>query len=373
MSETKRSRILIVDDDEHNLRLLKMQIEPLGYDVFAARTGEEALDKAADAKPDVILLDAMLPGIDGFEVTRRIKADEDTRIIPIVMISALQEVDDRVHALEAGVDDFLTKPVEHSELKARIRSLLQVKDHYDCMRRYQQDLKRESEHRAEQLKQVYEKLKAASLDTIYRLSRAAEYKDEDTGAHIQRMSQYAAAITRRLRLDPAIEEAIMDSCPMHDIGKLGIPDRILLKPSRLDEDEWQIMQQHTLIGARILEGSDTEFVQVGGVIALTHHEKWDGTGYPRGIRGTEIPIAGRITAIADVFDALTSKRPYKNPYSVEDSLRIIAEGRGTHFDPDVADAFFAVKDEILAIRLTHQDDGVSPLYSLNLREFLSQR
>lgn len=366
------AKILIVDDEAPNLRLLQTLIKPLGYAVFTAATGEDALAETARLRPDLILLDAVLPGIDGFEVARRLKADNATRIIPIVMISALQDVTDRVRALEAGVDDFLTKPVEVSELKARVRSLLRVKEYTDHMLRHQDELRREVEQHAQKLNGAYEKLKTASLDTIYRLSRAAEYKDEDTGSHIQRISHYAAAIARQLKVDPATQEALLDSSPMHDIGKLGIPDRILLKPSRLDDDEWRIMQQHTLIGARILEGSNTEYVQMGGLIALTHHERWDGTGYPRRLAGTDIPIEGRITAIADVFDALTSKRPYKKPYSIEDSLRIIAEGRGRHFDPTATDAFFEVKAEILAIRERYQDDGISPLYSLNLREFLAQ-
>ncbi len=189
-----------------------------------------------------------------------------------------------------------------------------------------------------------------SLDTIYKLSRAAEYKDKNTGAHIMRMSEYCAVIARRIGLDETDVDMAAYGAPMHDVGKIGIPDRILLKPGKLDPDEWEIMKQHTIIGAQILAGSDAEFISLAEVIALTHHEKWDGSGYPRGLRKSEIPLAGRIVAIADVFDALTSQRPYKEPFPTEESLDMIRQSRGTHFDPEVVDAFFMIEDEIVAIK-----------------------
>jgi putative two-component system response regulator len=206
-----------------------------------------------------------------------------------------------------------------------------------------------------------EKIKLASLDTVYRLSRAAEYRDEDTGAHIQRMSLYSAAIARRLGFDDETVESILYAAPMHDIGKIGIPDRILLKPGRLDPNEWEIMKQHTIIGARILEGSDAEFIKLAKVIALTHHERWDGTGYPKGLKGSETPMVGRLTGIADVFDALISKRPYKKALSVEKSFDIIRDRRGSHFDPEVVDVFFAVENEILSVREKYKDEHESLL------------
>jgi putative two-component system response regulator len=202
-----------------------------------------------------------------------------------------------------------------------------------------------------------ERIKAASLDTIYRLSMASEYRDEDTGAHIKRMSRYSAAVARHMGLSESDVETILYAAPMHDLGKIGIPDKILLKPAKLDPAEWKIMKQHTVIGAKILKESDAEFIKLAEIIAQCHHEKWDGTGYPGSLKGIDIPIAGRITAIADVFDALTSKRPYKEPFSVEESLSIIREGRGTHFDPEVVDAFFAILDEILAIKKEYDDDN----------------
>lgn len=346
----KKSKVLVVDDQERNLRLMEAMLIPLEYNVILAHNGKEALEKVREDAPDVILLDIMMPKMDGFEVAKRLKEKEETGIIPIVMVTALKEVEDRVKALEVGADDFLTKPVDKTELKARIKSLLKVKAYNDHMRDYQKELEAEVAKRTEQLARAFEKIKVASLDTIYRLSRAAEYKDEDTGQHIKRMSNYAAAVGRKIGLNERTVESILFAAPMHDIGKIGIPDRILLKPGKLNKDESEIMKQHTTIGGKILEGSDPGFTKLAEVIALTHHEKWDGSGYPEGFKGSKTPMAGRITAIADVFDALTSKRPYKEPFSSKKSFEIIKGGRGSHFDPEVVDAFLSIESEILAIK-----------------------
>ncbi len=335
-------------------------LAPLGYEVILARDGEEALRKTQEALPDLILLDAMMPKLDGFEVARRLKEDENTRIIPIVMVTALQEIQARVMALEMGADDFLAKPVDKTELRARVQSLLKVKAYNDRMRNYQQELEAEVAKRTDELQRAFERIKETSLETIYRLARAAEYKDEDTGTHIMRMSHYSGAVADKLGLPEDEVESILYAAPMHDVGKIGIPDRILLKPGKLDPDEWKIMKEHTVIGGRILSGSEAGFIKLAEEIALTHHEKWDGSGYPNGLAGEEIPIAGRITAIADVFDAITSKRPYKEPFPLERAFAIIKEGRGSHFDPAVVDAFFAIIDEILAIKERFKDGGESP-------------
>jgi putative two-component system response regulator len=211
------------------------------------------------------------------------------------------------------------------------------------------------------LKKAIVKIKQASLDTIHHLAQAAEYRDKDMGAHIVRIGRYSAIIAREMGLSDQEIENILYAAPMHDVGKIGIPDYILLKLGKLDADEWEIMEKHTTIGAEILTGSDAEFIRLAEVIALTHHEKWDGSGYPMGLFGSEIPLAGRIVAIADVFDALTSKRPYKEPYSVEKSFDIIREDSGTHFAPDVVKAFFAVKDEILATKEQYRDNQESKI------------
>ena len=351
-----KPRVLVVDDEDRNLRLMKAMLQPLGYEVAVAWGGDEALRKVAKIQPDVILLDIMMPKMDGFEVARRLKENDETKVIPIVMVTALRGVRDRVKALEVGADDFLSKPVDKTELTARVNSLLKVKAYNDHMRNYQQELEAEVAKRTQELGQAFEKIKAASIDTILRLSRAAEYRDQDTGAHIRRVSNYAAAIARRMGLNESAVETILYAVPMHDVGKIGIPDKILLKPGKLDPDEREIMKQHTTIGASILEGSDTEFIKLAAVIAITHHERWDGNGYPNRLKGSKIPLGGRITAIADVFDALTSKRPYKKPFPVGKSLRTIKLSRGTHLDPDVVDAFFSIKDEILSIKEQYKDE-----------------
>lgn len=232
-----KSIILVVDDEDRNLRLMEALLLPLGYEVILAHDGEEAMKKAQDHPPDVILLDVMMPKMDGFEVAKRLKGNEDTKIIPIVMVTALREVEDRVKALEAGADDFLTKPVDSIELRARVQSSLKVKAYNDHMRDYQEKLEEEVAKRTEQLSRALDKIKEASLDTIFRLSRAAEHKDEDTGAHILRMSHYSSAVARKMGQDDQTVEAILYAAPMHDIGKIGIPDNILLKPGKLDPDE----------------------------------------------------------------------------------------------------------------------------------------
>jgi len=349
--------ILVVDDQPPNIELFEAYLVPQGYEIITAANGEEALGKLSGNQIDLILLDVMMPGMDGFEVTRRVRQDATHRLLPIILVTALQETEDRIKGINAGCDDFISKPIDKTELLARVRSLLKVKAYNDLMSNYRNELEAEVTNRIEALKQAFEMIKTASLDTIYRLSVASEYKDADTGAHIKRVSRYSAAIARRMGLPAKTIETILYAAPMHDLGKIGIPDQILLKPAGLDPAEWEIMKQHKVIGAKILKGADAEFIRLGEIIARSHHEKWDGSGYPQSLAGVDIPIAGRITAIADVFDALTSKRPYKEPFSVEESLSIIREGRGTHFDPEVVDAFFAILDEILAIKKEYDDDN----------------
>jgi putative two-component system response regulator len=349
--------ILIVDDQPQNIELLEAYLFPENYEIVTATNGEEALGKLSENKIDLILLDVMMPGMDGFKVTRRVREDTAHRLLPIILVTALRETDDRVKGIEAGCDDFISKPVDKMELLARVRSLIKVKAYNDLMSNYREELESEVAVRTEELKHAFDKIKAASLETIYRLSIASEYKDRATGAHIKRMSLYSAAIARPMGLDESTIENILYAAPMHDLGKIGIPDLILLKPDKLDLVEWEIMKQHTIIGAKILKGSDAGFIKLGEEIAQHHHEKWDGSGYPEGIKGIEIPIAGRIAAIADVFYALTSERSYKEPFSLKKSLAIIREGRGSHFDPDVVDAFFAIQDGILAIKKQYSGDS----------------
>jgi putative two-component system response regulator len=360
-----KTAILIVDDQPQNIELLEAYLAPQGYKIVKAANGEEALRKLSDNRIDLILLDVMMPGMDGFEVTRKVRQNATHRLLPIILVTALRETEDRVKGIEAGCDDFISKPVDKMELLARVRSLLKVKAYNDLLNNYRKELKSEVTKRTEELKRALEKIKAASLETIYRLTMASEYKDTDTGAHIKRMSRYSAAVARRMGLTEETVATILYAAPMHDLGKVGIPDKILLKPAMLDTAEWEIMKQHSVIGANILKGSDAEFIRLGKIIARSHHEKWDGNGYPDGLAGKDIPIAGRITAIADVFDALTSKRPYKEPFPVENALFIIRNESGSHFDPDVVDAFFAIQDEILAIKKEYDNDNQQPFDDLS--------
>jgi putative two-component system response regulator len=360
----KVAKILVVDDEVRNLELIEALLAPLGHDIILAHDGEEALNEVERDPPDLILLDIMMPKINGLEVAKKIKEDEDKNIIPIVMVTALKETEDRVKALQVGADDFLSKPLDKTELRARVQSLLKVKAYNDHMRNYQKELEAKVAKRTEKLKNAFEKLEAYSLDTIHRLTRAAEYKDEDTGAHIQRMSRYSAEIARHMGLGENVSKYILYAAPMHDIGKIGIPDSILLKPGKLDPDEWEIMKRHTIFGGEILKGAKSGYLKLGEVIAMSHHEKWDGSGYPKGLKGKKIPKVGQIVAIADVFDALTSKRPYKEAFPLEKSFAIIREGRSNHFAPDVVDAFFAVKNEILSINEKYKDNEESIFFQL---------
>lgn len=351
-----KSKVLVVEDEDRLRRMLEVRLEFMGYEVVVAVDGEDALVKVAESSPDIILLDVMMPKLDGYATARRLKDSPQTSHIPIVMVTSLCDVQDRVRALDAGADDFLTKPVDPTELKARVQSLLKVKAYNDHMLHYQQDLEFEVGKKTEALRKALQETQAATLDTIFRLSRAAEHKDKDTGAHIQRVSHYAAAVACRLGQSERFIELLLYAVPMHDIGKIGIPDRILLKPCKLDPDEWRIMQTHAEMGAFILAGSDSELLQIAEAIALTHHEKWDGTGYPHGLRGDAIPLAGRIAAIADVFDALCSKRPYKTAFPLEQSLDIIRGEAGKQFDPAVVDAFLTIQPEILDITSRFNDE-----------------
>ncbi len=358
--------ILVADDEDRNIRLIEAMLLPMGYDVAIAQNGRQTLKKVEELLPDVILLDIMMPGMDGYEVTRRIKGDQHTCIIPIVMVTNLGDVKDRVKALEAGADDFLSKPVDKLELMARVSSLVKVKAYNDHLRNYQELLESEANKRTGQLNAAFKKIKEASHETIYRLCRAAEYKDDNTAGHINRVSNYAALLAAKLGLRKKTTESILLAAPMHDVGKIGVPDHILQKPGKLTPDEWEIMKKHTVFGSKILEGSHVGYIRFAEVIALTHHEKWDGSGYPLGLKGDKIPLVGRIMAIADVFDALTSRRPYKKAFSVEKSFEIIKHGRGNHFDPDIVDAFFSITGEILDVKEKYTDDEINITAKPNL-------
>ena len=346
--------ILVVDDDPGVQNMIRRILGRSGYRVKTALGGKEAFAMMSESLPDLIILDLSMPGIDGFEVATHLKSNPATQEIPIILITGLDNSENHVKALDIGINDFLSKTAEPEEILARTRSHLRIKQLNDQLTNHRIALEKTVDLRTQQLKD-------ASLEVIWRLTAASEYRDNETGAHIKRMSHYSAAIAQKMGLRKKTVETILYSAPMHDIGKIGIPDGILLKAGKLDAEEWRIMKGHTIIGANILKGSKIGFVRMGAMIALTHHEKWDGSGYPNGLQGRQIPLAGRIVALADVFDALTSKRTYKEPFPVGKSNRIIEEGRGKHFDPEVVDAFFAIQDEILHIKELFEDHRHDPV------------
>ncbi|WP_320044700.1 two-component system response regulator [uncultured Desulfobacter sp.] len=347
--QVSKRTILIVEDSLENIDVLAGILRK-DYRLKIAISGEKALRIVADGDaPDLILLDIQMPGIDGYEVCRRLKKDPVTRQIPVIFVTALSSVKEEEKGFALGCVDYIIKPVSPPIVRQRIKTHMAL---YDQNR----ILEEKVAQRTQQLKNAFLRIKESSLETIHILSKAAEYRDEDTGSHIYRMGNYSAAIAGKMGLSEKIVESILYAAPMHDVGKIGIPDSILLKPGALTADEFNIMKQHTLIGAKILENSKTEYIRLGEVIALTHHEWWNGRGYPSGLKEREIPLEGRIVAVADVFDALTTKRPYKEPFSLDDSFRIIEENRGRQFDPEVMDAFFSIQDEILKIREKYKDD-----------------
>ncbi|MBT3224319.1 MAG: two-component system response regulator [Proteobacteria bacterium] len=358
-----RPRILIVDDVPENIDVLGAILSD--FKRLVATSGQKALERArTDPQPHLILLDVMMPKMDGFEVCHRLKADPRTADIPVIFVTALGAVDDETHGLELGAVDYVTKPISPPVVQARVKTHLSLSQARKELSSQNAVLEQRVDQRTHDLRKALNVIEEASLDTVVRLSRAAEYKDDDTGAHVLRMSHYAMAVGKKLGMSDGEAKALLHAAPMHDIGKIGIPDNILLKPGRLNDEEWQIMRRHSYMGAQILRDSRAGVIQLGEIVAYTHHEKWDGSGYPQGLSGTDIPLVGRVTAIGDVFDALTSKRPYKDPFSLEKSFAIIREGRGSHFDPDVVDAFFEVIVEILEYKERFADSGLGHLAQL---------
>ena len=340
--ESENKVILIVDDDARNRKVLEALLVPEGYSVQMATNGAECLEKVAETKPDLVLLDVVMPEMDGIEACRRLRENPETFDIPVVFTTALADLDSRIRGKEAGADDFLTKPIDATELMARTRNLLQVKEYHDHVKRDKELLEERVEQRTVQLREANE-------ETLLRLSMAAEYKDDDTGVHLLRMSGYTELVARGVGFDEPRVQLLRQASVTHDIGKVGIPDSILMKPGKLDEEEWVVMRTHAEIGAHILSGSHVELLQMSERVALSHHEKWNGQGYPRSLAEGDIPIEGRIVAIADVFDALTSRRPYKEPFGIDESVDIIRQERGQHFDPAVVAAFESRLPEVTAL------------------------
>ncbi len=323
-----RPKLLLVDDEPVNLQVLK-QILQQDYRLLFARDGEKALSLAINEKPDLILLDIMMPGITGLETCKQLKSNSSTQHIPVIFVTALAETRDEAEGFNVGCVDYITKPVSPPIVLARVKTQLSLVS--------------------------IDTLRETRLQVIHRLGRAAEYKDNETGLHVIRMSHYSKEIALAAGMNPADAEELLNAAPMHDIGKIGIPDAILQKPGKLTPDEWEIMKSHTEIGATIIGDDNSNLLKIARIIALNHHEKWDGSGYPKGLIGEAIPIEARIVAIADVFDALTSVRPYKAAWTIEDTTRYIEQEAGKHFDPALVKAFSEALPKIVAIRETLLD------------------
>lgn len=346
-----KKRILVVDDDPTNLKLIKLLLNKEGYDCLCKKNGQDALLVVKHYNPDLMLIDVMMPIIDGFELTRQFKANESTKNIPIILVTALSDRNSRIEGLETGAEEFVNKPIDQMELKIRVRNLLKLKEYSDLLANQKETLETEVFNRTEELYDT-------RLEVVRSLGRAAEFRDNETGMHILRMSQISELITREAGLGESRSKLILNAAPMHDIGKVGIPDNILLKPGKLTELEWAVMKTHTLIGFRILSAEKpSELMDLARSIALNHHEKWDGSGYPNGLQGEEIPIESRIVAVADVFDALTSQRPYKEAWTNEQAVAEIRKQKGHHFEPLLVDVFCDILPQIIQIREKFSDEN----------------
>ncbi len=363
--------VMIIDDESINIEIVKAYLEEEGFENLIATTqASQAMDMLREHRPDIVLLDIKMPEISGLELLRMMRSDRDMMMIPAIVLTAANDPQVKLQALRLGASDFLAKPVDPSELTLRLENVLAVKAYQDHLADYSEKLERQVQIRTEEL--VHSRQEA-----IHCLARAGEFRDDDTGRHVTRVGRYSALIAAELGFPQAAVDLIEQAAQLHDVGKIGIPDAILHKPGKLDPQEFEIIQEHCNIGRRIINplsheesirlkthtsvglqimgSTNSPVLRLASVIAATHHEKWDGTGYPKGLAGNAIPIEGRIVAVADVFDALSSARPYKEAFPLDRCLKILADSRSKHFDPRVLDAFLRRKDEAIHVREDYVD------------------
>lgn len=364
----KHATILVVDDNDMNRELLTRRLQKENYNVVLAENGHRAFEEFELNNIDLVLLDIMMPIMDGYEVLERMKADKKLMHIPVIMITAVDELESTVKCIELGADDYLPKPFNIVLLRARIGASLEKKRLRDMEHVYQEKVEERNIVLSDQVREQVSEIAQAQLGAIFAMSKLAESRDPETGEHLDRMREYCRILAVKMKAIPKYSKLIdvdfidniYAASPLHDIGKVGVPDAILTKPGKLDEAEWIIMKTHPLVGAETLREVDRQhpgnaFVITGIEIAESHHEKWNGTGYPFGLAGEKIPLVARILALGDVYDALTSKRCYKEAFSPEKSKEIIIKDRDIHFDPDVVDAFLASENEFSEVRKEFQD------------------
>jgi putative two-component system response regulator len=343
-------KVVIIDDAQINVTLLQHLVRKLpDCEPISFLDPVAGLAWCLANEPDLVIVDYMMPQLSGIELVRRFKAEPHHADIPVLMVTANHEIEVRHEALKIGVSDFLNKPLDNAEFLARARNMLLLRQSF-------KKLSNQAAWLAEEVKKATRDLVEREHETIICLSKAAEYRDPETGSHILRMSHYSKLIARQMGLSVEQQEIILDAAPMHDIGKVGTPDMILLKPGKLDEAEFAVMKKHASNGYEILAGSRSPLLKIAAEIANTHHEKFDGSGYPNGLAGELIPLFGRIVAVADVFDALTSARPYKKAWKIEDAKKFLRDYSGTHFDPICVDAFFSDWEGVMAIRSRFQEE-----------------
>jgi putative two-component system response regulator len=349
------AKILIADDEEMNVVLLEDLLQDEGYETVTARNGEEAVNIAINDLPDIILMDIMMPKMNGIEATNILKSNEKTKNIPVLMLTALSDSNSKKDAVKAGAVDFITKPINIEDLLTTIKLYLKRRDFTIYKKVYSTELEKTLEIKNKELEQAYIEVKSLSLETLELLAKTTEYRDDITGKHTKRVGKISKLIAEDISNNSDFVESIEYAAALHDIGKVGIPDNILLKPGKLLPEEFEKMKEHTIIGKKILENSKSKMIIMAAEIAYNHHEWWNGNGYPRGIKGDEIPLEARITAVADVFDALSSKRQYKPAFSYEKSFEIIKSEVGSHFQPEIFKIFEKRYDEIIDLKERMKD------------------